>query len=866
MYRRNVLVSRSVSKPLIIVESPAKARTIAGYLGGDYAVASSVGHIRDLPRNAKEVPEKLKGEPWARLGVNVDAGFEPLYIVTKEKKDTVKQLRKLVKEASELFLATDEDREGESIAWHLLQVLKPKIPVRRMVFHEITPPAIRAALTSPREVDQQLVEAQEARRILDRLYGYEVSPVLWKKVRQGLSAGRVQSVATRIVVERERERIAFRSAGFWGLDATFSPKTSDDNFEAPLIAVDEVRVATGKDFDSLGQAKRDDVLVLDETTANDLATALEGSTATVSSVERKPYRRSPYPPFRTSTLQQEAGRKLRFSAQRTMSVAQRLYEGGYITYMRTDSVTLSESAVVAARAQIQDLYGPKYLSKEPRTYSKKVRNAQEAHEAIRPAGDRFRTPNEISDELEKDQARLYELIWKRTVASQMADATGETLQVRLTAPAGERTAAFSTSGRTITFPGFLRAYVEGSDDPDAELDDQERRLPALAEGDTLEVVAAEAGGHETKPPARFTEASLVRKLVELGVGRPSTYASIISTILDRGYVWKRGSALVPTFTAFATVTLLERHFPNLVDYAFTARMEDDLDKISNGEEESTPWLSNFYFGNGQAGLRDLVSEQLGEIHARAVNSIPVGVDEEGVDIIARVGRYGPYLERGEDRAGIPEDLPPDELTVDKALELLAMPNGDNVLGTDPATDLPVIAKAGRFGPYVQLGELEEGSKKKPKTASLFKSMSLDDITLEQALELLTLPRLLGADPADDEPIEALNGRYGPYIRKGNETRSIEAEEQLFTVTLDEALKLLAEPKRRRGQQAAAAPLKEFGNDPSSDKPVVLKSGRYGPYVTDGDTNASLRKGDDPETLTEDRAFELIAERRAKLAK
>jgi DNA topoisomerase-1 len=855
-----------VPKPLIIVESPAKARTIAGYLGGDYEVASSVGHIRDLPRNANEVPEKLKGKPWARLGVNVEAGFEPLYIVTKEKKDTVKELRRLMKGASELYLATDEDREGESIAWHLLEVLKPKIPVRRMVFHEITPDAIRAALASPRSVDQQLVNAQEARRILDRLYGYEVSPVLWKKVRQGLSAGRVQSVATRVVVERERERIAFRGASYWGLDATLLPGNDDTPFEAPLVAVDQVRIATGKDFDSLGQVNRKDVLILDEAKATELASSLEGATATVTAVERKPYRRSPYPPFRTSTLQQEAGRKLRFSAKRTMSVAQRLYEGGYITYMRTDSITLSETAILAARSQITDLYGPKYLSSKPRTYTKKVRNAQEAHEAIRPAGDRFKTPTNVASELENDQARLYELIWKRTVASQMADATGETLQVRLEALASDRTAEFTTSGRTITFPGFLRAYVEGSDDPDAELDDQERPLPALAEGDLTRITAIEAGAHETKAPTRYTEASLVRKLEELGVGRPSTYASIISTILDRGYVWKKGTALVPTFTAFATVTLLETHFPDLVDYAFTARMEDDLDKISNGDEDSTPWLSSFYFGNGSPGLRDMVSTRLAEIDARAVNSIAIGVDESGVEIVARVGRYGPYLERGEDRASVPEDLAPDELTVDKALELLSMPNGDQVLGTDKDTGLPVIAKAGRFGPYVQLGEMEEGSKEKPKTASLFKSMSLDEITLEHALQLLTLPRLLGADPADGEAIEALNGRYGPYVRKGKETRSLEAEEQLFTVTLEDALKLLAEPKRRRGQRAAAAPLKELGDDPSSGKPIVLKSGRYGPYVTDGDTNASLRKGDDADTITPERAHELLADRRAKLAK
>ena len=848
-------------KPLIIVESPAKAKTIAGILGDGYTVTSSVGHIRDLPRKAADIPAKYKGEKWARLGVDVDNDFEPLYIVTKEKKETVKNLKAMLADASELYLATDEDREGESIAWHLTEVLKPKIPVRRMVFHEITPGASQEAIENPRDVDAHLVDAQETRRVLDRLYGYEVSPVLWKKIKPKLSAGRVQSVATRIIVERERERIAFRSASYWDLSGTF--QAAEEAFTATLVAVDGTRLATGKDFSALGELKKQDVVTFDEATAAGLVEALDGATMTVRSVEAKPYSRKPSAPFRTSTLQQEAGRKLRFPAARTMSAAQRLYENGYITYMRTDSTSLSETALKAARDQISTMYGEDYLPKKPRSYAKKVKGAQEAHEAIRPAGEVFRTPDELAKLVSGDEVKLYDLIWKRTVASQMTDARGESVSVRIGGAARDgRDAEFATSGKVILFPGFMRAYVEGSDDPDAELDDKERRLPEMAEGDQPDLLEVEAKGHETKPPARFTEASLVQRLEELGVGRPSTYASIISTIQNRGYAFKKGAALVPSYTAFATVTLLERHFANLVDYAFTAKMESELDRIADGEQESAPWLRSFYFGpeaDRSAGLREMVIDKLEEIDAREINSIPVGVDADGREITARVGRYGPYLERGEDRASIPDELPPDELTIEKATEVLDAPSGDKILGSDPETGLTVLARAGRYGPYVQLGEPEEGSKQKPKTASLFKSMSLDDVSLDQAIQLLTIPRTLGADE-DGEVIEALNGRYGPYIKKGSETRSLETEEQILTVTLEEALALLAEPKKR-GRRAAAPPLKEFGEDPVSGKKVVLKNGRFGPYVTDGETNGSLRVGDDPETITEERAFELLQMRR-----
>ena len=821
-----------------------------------------MGHIRDLPRSAAEIPARAKGEEWARLGVDVDNDFEPLYVVPKERKSQVKKLRDLLAGADELYLATDEDREGEAIAWHLVEVLKPKVPVKRMVFHEITRPAIEEAFSNPRDLDERLVSAQEARRILDRLYGYEVSPVLWKKVQPKLSAGRVQSVAIRIVVERERERMAFVPAGYWSIEGTFASKADlDKTFDATLVSVDEERVATGRDFGSDGEAA-DRVVVLDQKTATSLAIALQESEFEVGSVESKPYTRRPYPPFRTSTLQQDAGRKLRYSSSRTMSVAQRLYENGYITYMRTDSVELSDTALSASRSQITKLYGQEYLSPSPRKYTgKQAKGAQEAHEAIRPAGD-FLTPEQVGTRVGADEAALYDLIWKRTVASQMADAKGVTVSVRLgaTSSRGEH-AVFAASGRTITFPGFLRAYVEGSDDPESELDDREKVLPPLNEGDALAVARLEPTGHETRPPSRYTEASLVQKLEELGVGRPSTYASIMTTIQDRGYVFKKGAALVPTFIAFGVVGLLEKHFPNLVDYEFTAAMESDLDRIAGGEEKSVPWLSAFYFGDD--GLKTKVAARLDEIDPREINSIPIGVDESGNEIVARIGRYGPYVERGEERGSIPDGLAPDEVTVAKAIELIDQQNrGDKIFGTDPETGLTVYGRTGRFGPYIQLGDQEEGSKEKPKRASLLKSMTIDELGLEDALRLLSLPRIVGTDP-DGVEIVALNGRYGPYIQRGDDRRSLESEDQLFSIEVDDALKLLAEPPRRRGQ-APTSDLKELGKDPVSGKAVTVRSGRYGPYVTDGEVNASLRKGDSPETITMERAAELLQARRDRL--
>jgi DNA topoisomerase I len=840
-----------VPKRLVIVESPAKARTIAGYLGPDFIVESSVGHIRDLPDSAAAIPEQYKGEPWARLGVDVEHEFEPLYVVDPDKKKTVAQLRKRLADADELLLATDEDREGEAIAWHLLEVLKPKVPVRRMVFHEITRDAIERALGETREVDERLVDAQESRRILDRLYGYEVSPVLWKKVMRGLSAGRVQSVATRLVVERERERMAFRAAQWWDLLATFDP----DSFEARLVSLDGRRVATGRDFGSDGKL-RGEAHQLDEAAARGLAERLGGSSFQVARVERKPYVRRPSPPFMTSTLQQEASRKLRYSAQTTMRLAQRLYENGYITYMRTDSTTLSESALTAARAQATSLFGADYVPPEPRRYERKVKNAQEAHEAIRPSGDHFRTPQDIRSEVSPDEHALYELIWMRTIASQMKDAQGQTVSLRI---AGESSAnenvEFGASGTVITFRGFLAAYEEGRDEDRAAGDDEERRLPNLAEGDAVELRALEPQGHETSPPARFTEATLVRTLEELGIGRPSTYASILGTILDRGYVFKRGTALVPAFLAFSVVGLLEQHFGRLVDYDFTARMEDDLDRIASGDEHRVQWLGRFYFGDGDAGLHDLVSD-LGAIDAREINTLEIG---NGIAL--RVGRYGPYLERDGQRASVPDELAPDELTLERAEELLAQPSGDRELGVHPETGRMIVARTGRYGPYVT-EVLSEDSKEKPRTASLFKTMSLDTITLEDALRLLEIPRVVGVAP-DGEEIVARNGRYGPYIQQGKESRSLETEEQLFTIDLPAALALLAQPRQRPGRRAAAAPLRELGTDPVGGKEIVLKEGRFGPYVTDGETNASLRKGDDPETVTLERAVELLAERRAK---
>jgi DNA topoisomerase I len=851
---------------LVIVESPRKARTIAGFLGKGYTVESSIGHIRDMPDRAAEIPTKYRGEAWARLGVDVDHDFEPLYVVNSDKKQQVTKLKALLKDADELLLATDEDREGEAIAWHLMEELKPRVPAKRMVFHEITPEAIALAVASPRDVDQGLVEAYQTRRVLDRLYGYELSPVLWKKVMPQLSAGRVQSVAVRLVVDRERERIAFRPAQYWDLEADFASAVEAaaaevSSFTANLVSVNGQRVAQGRDFSSTGELRTDGkadagLVHLDGEAAAALAGRLTDSSFSVKSVERKPYRRSPYAPFRTTTLQQEASRKLGYSAKFTMSTAQRLYENGHITYMRTDSVTLSQTALNAARTQARQLYGAEYVPDAPRTYDSKVKSAQEAHEAIRPAGDSFKTPAQSG--LSGDELRLYELIWKRTVASQMKDATGESVSVRVTgaSSAGEQ-ADFGASGKVISFHGFLKAYVEGSDDPDAELDDNQRRLPPMAESDPMNLVRLDVAEHATRPPARFTEAALIKELEDRAIGRPSTYASIIGTILDRGYVFKKGTALVPSFVAFAVVALLERHFAHLVDYEFTAKMEDALDDIANGEAQRVPWLRRFYFGaDGEEGLKEMVSD-LSDIDARDVSSFPLA----GTDIVVRVGRYGPYLEREGQRVNVPEGTAPDELTPEYAAELLDRPSGDKILGTDPDSGKTIVAKAGRFGPYVT-EVLEDGETGKPRTASLLKSMDLDSVTLDEAVRLLTLPRTLGE--IDGLPVTVQNGRYGPYVKRDTESRSLESEEQMFTVTLDEAKALLDQPKPRgRAARAAAAPpLKELGPDSVSGKPIVLREGRFGPYVTDGETNASLRKGDTIEEITPQRAIELLADRRA----
>ena len=858
-------------KPLVIVESPAKARTIAGFLGDDYHVESSVGHIRDLPS---------KG-----LNIDVDHHFTPTYEVNASKKDVIKRLKGLLKDADELYLATDEDREGEAISWHLLQVLKPTVPVKRMVFHEITRTAIEHAVDNWRDIDEGLVDAQETRRIVDRLFGYPVSEVLWRKVNAGLSAGRVQSPAVRLVVERERERIAFRNAEYWDIDAAFG---TDPAFSATLVAVDGTKVATGRDFDDTGALVRD-ATVLDETSVTALAGGLSAADFAVRTVEQKPFSSKPKAPFMTSTLQQEGGRKLRMSSAQVMRVAQDLYQNGYITYMRTDSTTLSETALSAARSQARQLYGADYVPEKPRTYDRKVKNAQEAHEAVRPAGETFRTPDSLRGELRTDQLRLYELIWKRTVASQMVDARGQSVSVRLGATAADgRDAEFAASGRSITFPGYLRAYVEGSDDPDGALDDRESLLPVLTEGQALPRPTLEPKGHSTSPPARYTEASLVKRLEELGIGRPSTYASIMTTIQDRGYVWRKGTALVPTWTAFAVIRLLEEHFSDVVDYAFTARMEDELDGIAHGNLDREPWLNKFWFGDeageptaeladvtpGSPGLKALVDQGKEDIDPAEINVVGRFVTPDGEEIVVKPGKFGPYLKRGEDSASIPDDLAPDELDVFKAIELLDAGNGERVLGTDPDSGLDITARAGRFGPYVQLGEMPDTKGKvkpedKPKTASLFKTMTLERLTLDDALQLLSLPRVVGADPADGAEILAMNGRYGPYLKKDfvddegkakSETRSLETEEQIFDVTLERALAIMAEPKRRRGQ-SAAAPLRELGTDPVSDKPMVLKDGRFGPYVTDGETNASLRKGDEVETITDERASELLQIRR-----
>ena len=851
---------------LVIVESPAKAKTIAGFLGRGWTVESSYGHVRDLPAGAKEIPPSKKERFSNPSGVDVDAGFEPLYRVSADAKPRIKKLKEALKGADELYLATDEDREGESIAWHLREELKPTVPVRRMVFHEITREAIERALGDVRDIDEDLVEAQETRRILDRLYGYPVSEVLWRKVARGLSAGRVQSVATRLLVQRERERIAFRSAAYWDLVAALATTDTGETFDARLVAVDGRRVATGRDFTSTGTLKDPSkVHVLDEVAAGELVEALTaegGARVVVRSVESKPYRRRPYAPFRTTTLQQEAGRKLGFSATRTMQVAQRLYEAGHITYMRTDSTTLSDTALTAARAQVRSLYGEEYLEDAPRVYKSKVKNAQEAHEAIRPAGDSFRTPGETG--LTGDEFRLYELVWMRTVASQMRDAVGQSVSVLMDAtPAmGDAgVATFSATGRVITFPGFLKAYVEGRDDPDAETDSSERRLPSLTPDQSLDLAGVRPDGHETKPPARYTEATLVRELEEKEIGRPSTYASIIRTVLDRGYAYKRGTALVPTWTAFATTRLLEEHFTSLVDYDFTARMEDELDSVAKGQIARVDVLTEFWTGDeGFPGLQPLVSA-LPDIDARRISTFPLdgGTEQGGVDV--RVGRYGTYVEDAEARRGdVPADLPPDELTTERARELIeTKATGDRELGAHPDTGRTIEVKVGRYGPYVsEVLEDDAPKKAKPKRASLFKSMSPDTVTLDEAVLLLSLPRVVAVK--DDVEVTAQNGRFGPYLKAGSETRSLPSEESLLTISEAEAMELLAQPKQRRGRGAASG--REIGADPATGSAVQVRAGRYGPYVSDGTTNATIPKAENPDEITIERAAELLAAKRS----
>lgn len=876
------------ARNLVIVESPAKAKTIGKYLGDDFTVAASVGHIRDLPL-PKELPADMKKGPYGRFAVNVEEGFEPYYVVNPDKKKTVSELKKLLKEADALYLATDEDREGEAIAWHLLEALKPKksLPVYRMVFHEITKEAIQKALTETRELDMPLVDAQETRRILDRLVGYELSPVLWRKVRRGTSAGRVQSVATRLVVDRERERMAFKAASYWDVTGEFITSELEDRsvdtpaFTAQLRTLDGQRVASGRDFTDAGELKkslRANVTVLTEESTRLLIEALDGAKATVGNLESKPYTRRPAAPFTTSSLQQEASRKLRMGARHTMSTAQRLYENGYITYMRTDSVVLSGEAIRASRAQIQEMYGAEYVPDRPRVYTNKSQGAQEAHEAIRPAGSNFRTPAQVSSQLSGDEFRLYELIWKRTVASQMADAKGTTTSVTLDVEGKGRTAQFGASGTIITFRGFLAAYEEGRDQSRyAEHDDKDKRLPQMKEGQQLTAVQYTPNGHETTPPPRYTEASLVRALEERGIGRPSTYAATISVIQDRGYVEKKGSALVPSWLAFSVVKLLEEHFGTLVDYEFTADMEAGLDRIAAGNTDRVHWLSDFYYGKSgsfdtpaEGGLKATL-DNLGDIDARAINTVPIG---NGIDL--RMGQYGPYIERaveGSDtpqRANVPADLAPDELTLEKAEELMARAKDDGrVLGRDPDSGFEILAKDGRYGPYVTENlELDETTKAlpktkqpKPRTASLFKDMDLATVTLEDALKLLSLPRVVGKD-AEGVEITAQNGRYGPYLKKGTDSRSLETEAQLFTITEEEALALYAQPKRR-GRAAAKPPIAELGVDPTSEKPIVIKDGRFGMYITDGTTNVTLRKDESPETMTHERAVERLAEKRAK---
>ena len=911
-------------KTLVIVESATKAKKIQKYLGDGFIVEASVGHIRDLPGRAADIPAKYKKEPWAKLGVNPEDGFTPIYVVDADKKKKVTDLKSKLKQADKLLLATDPDREGEAIAWHLLETLKPKVPVERMVFNEITESAIREAAENTRELDMDLVDAQETRRILDRLYGYEVSPVLWKKVMPRLSAGRVQSVATRVIVERERERMAFIPAEYWDLVAELH---KGETFDAKLVALDGKRIAQGRDFDDRGRLKGEAVIV-DKQKAHSLADALGTAPMHVTAVEEKPYSRKPYAPFMTSTLQQEAGRKLHFTSARTMRIAQRLYENGHITYMRTDSTSLSKQGLDAARSAASELYGANYVTDAPRTYDRKVKNSQEAHEAIRPAGERFATPGQLAGALDAEEFKLYELIWARTVASQMQDARGTSMKVTVQGDAAGEACEFAATGRTVTFPGWLRAY--------SDRQANETRLPQLTKGDELATNKVTADGHSTNPPARYTEASLVKKMEELGIGRPSTYASIIKTIQDRGYVFVRGNALVPSWVAFSVVGLLENNFDALVDYDFTSSMEDELDEIAHGNQDRTKWLSGFYFGDADAresmaqalarrgGLKHMIEDNLESIDARAANSLKLFDDAEGRPVVVRVGRYGPYIERvigekdGEpeyQRANLPESATPDEITLEMAEKLFATPQSGRELGVNPANGRTVVAKEGRFGPYVtelvrdderataearaeeviaaeraeeDKQRAEEGKRAKnwetktaaaqkekrmaqlvdeqlkPATASLFSSMEPSSVTFDEAMQLLSLPREVGEDPADGEMITAQNGRYGPYLKKGSDSRSLASEDQIFSITLEEARRIYAEPKRR-GRAAAKPPLKMLGDNDVSGKPMTIKDGRFGPYVTDGETNASLQRGDTPETMTDQRANELLSARRAREA-
>ncbi len=859
----------SVAKALVIVESIAKATRIQGMLGPDYIVKPSIGHIRDLPQSAADIPASVKGEKWARLGINVNDHFKPVYVVSQDRKKIVAELKAALKEVDELYLATDEDREGEAIAWHLQEVLNPKVPVKRMVFHEITPSAISKAVSETRDLDLRLVDAQEGRRFLDRLVGYEVSPVLWRAVDKARSAGRVQSVAIRLVCERERERMAFRSATWFDVTATL--RAHDSTFESTLETLNGASLATGKNFDAQGQLEAKGSLeVLSEPAALSIADALAGKSLHVDSITSTPRTQRPQAPFMTSSLQIEASRKLRFDPERTMRAAQRLYEQGWITYMRTDSTTLSDEAINAARAHAATMFGDDYVSDKPRRYDRKVKNAQEAHEAIRPAGESFRTLDEAQSQLNGDERAVYDLIWKRTIASQMVDARLTQDKVRLSGTLSNITGfsddvavTFSASGLRIEFAGFRRAYVEGTDDPEAELADQERLLPSLSEGADVPVDDAQAKAHDTQPPDRFSEATLIKKLEDLGIGRPSTYASVMKTIDRRGYVWKKGKSLVPTFRAFAVVNLLEFYFADLVDYQFTAAMEDQLDEIAEGRQELEPWLRKFYFGDDTAttefaklGLQHTTHAEH-EFDFAAINSLPLGVAPDGVAVSVRSGRYGPYLVHGDDRVSIPEATEPDSLSVEHALALLAAPSNDRALGQDGDGET-IYLKAGRYGPYVQVGEVTD-PKVKPKTSSLLSTMSPETLTLADAKQLLSLPRRVGEHP-DGGEILAQNGRYGPYLTWGKETRSLENEAQIFSVDLEGALALFAQAKLR-GRRSAARPLAELGEDPVTKREVVVRSGRFGLYVTDGETNATLRIGDTPETITLDRACELLAERR-----